>query len=126
MASWDCIKFGVCTQSIEEASQLAERFLLFRVSDNTVRKQTEGYGNAQAQAEKEWIERAQDEKYLQIRERSLEDRCGYIYASMDGAHLPLKHEWRELKTLCWYKVEKTGLSTPKKQPASWCALRRWL
>ena len=40
--------------AFEEASQLAERFLLFRVSDNTVRKQTEGYGNAQAQAEKEW------------------------------------------------------------------------
>ncbi len=30
--------------SFEEASQLAERFLLFSVSDNTVRKQTEGYG----------------------------------------------------------------------------------
>lgn len=28
--------------SFEEASHLAERFLLFRVSDNTVRKQTEG------------------------------------------------------------------------------------
>ena len=31
--------------AFEEASQLAERFLLFRVSDNTVRKQTEGYSN---------------------------------------------------------------------------------
>lgn len=30
--------------SFEEASDLAERFLLFRVSDNTVRKHTEGYG----------------------------------------------------------------------------------
>jgi len=45
--------------SFEEASRLAERFLLFRVSDNTVRKQTEGYGNAQAQAEREWIEKAE-------------------------------------------------------------------
>ena len=40
--------------SFEEASRLAERFLLFRVSDNTVRKQTEGYGNAQAQVEQKW------------------------------------------------------------------------
>ena len=68
--------------SFEEASQLAERFLLFRVSDNTVRKQTEGYGNAQAQAEKEWIENAEDEKALQVRERSLEHQPGRIYASL--------------------------------------------
>lgn len=100
--------------AFEEASQLAERFLLFRVSDNTVRKQTEGYGKAQAQAEKEWIEKAEDEKSLQVRERSLEYRSGRIYASIDGAHVPLQREWRELKTLCWYKVEKIGMSTPQK------------
>jgi len=102
--------------SFEEASQLAERFLLFRVSDNTVRKQTEGYGNAQAQAEKEWIENAEDEKALQVRERNLENQLGRIYASVDGAHVPLQHEWRELKTLCWYKVEKIRTVTPNQQP----------
>jgi hypothetical protein len=102
--------------SFEEASQLAERFLLFRVSDNTVRKQTEGYGNAQAQAEKEWIEKAEDEKSLQVRQRSLEHHSGRMYASIDGAHVPLQHEWRELKTLCWYKVEKNRLSTSRKHP----------
>lgn len=99
--------------AFEEASQLAERFLLFRVSDNTVRKQTEGYGNAQAQAEKEWIEKAEDEKSLQVRERSLEYRSGRIYASIDGAHVPLQHEWRELKTLCWYQVEQTPKNHPR-------------
>jgi hypothetical protein len=31
--------------SFAEASHSAERFLLFRVSDNTVRKQTEGFPN---------------------------------------------------------------------------------
>lgn len=101
--------------AFEEASQLAERFLLFRVSDNTVRKQTEGYGNAQAQAEKEWVEKAEDEKLLQGRERSLEYRSGRIYASIDGAHVPLQHEWRELKTLCWYQVEKIGRSVSRKR-----------
>lgn len=104
--------------SFEEASQLAERFLLFRVSDNTVRKQTEGYGNAQAQAEKEWIENAEDEKALQVRQRSLEHQPGRIYASLDGAHVPLQHEWRELKTLCWYKVEKIRPSIPRKHHGS--------
>lgn len=102
--------------AFEAASQLAERFLLFRVSDNTLRKQTEGYAKAQAQAEKEWIEKAEDEKSLQVRERSLEHRFGRIYASIDGAHVPLQHEWRELKTLCWYQVEKLGRSAPRRDP----------
>lgn len=100
--------------AFEEASHLAERFLLFRASDNTVRKQTEGYGNAQAQAEKEWMEQAQDERTLQVRERSLQPHPGRIYASIDGAQVPLQHEWRELKTLCWYTVEEIGRSTPRK------------
>jgi len=100
--------------SFEEASRLAERFLLFRVSDNTVRKQTEGYGNAQAQAEKEWIAAAEDEKALQVRERNLEPQPGRIYASLEGAHVPLQQEWRELKTLCWYQVEKIRSSIPRK------------
>ena len=100
--------------SFAEANRLAERFLLFRVSDNTVRKQTEGYGNAQAQVEQDWIENAEDEKTLQVRERSLEPQPERIYASIDGAHVPLQQEWRELKTLCWYKVENLRPSIPRK------------
>ena len=99
--------------AFEEASQVAERFLLFKVSDNTVRKQTEGYGHAQAQAEKEWIHAAEDEQTLQVRERSLEKRPGRVYASLDGAHVPLQEEWRELKTVCWYEVEPLHASRPK-------------
>jgi hypothetical protein len=100
--------------SFAEASQLAERFLLFRVSDNTVRKQTEGYGNAQAHVEQEWIEKAEDEKALQVRHRHLDPQPGRIYASIDGAQVPLQQEWRELKTLCWYQVEKILPSIPRK------------
>lgn len=100
--------------SFEEASRLAERFLLFRVSDNTVRKQTEGYGQAQAQIEKEWIEQAEDEKALQVRQRHVTRQLGRIYASIDGVHVPLQQEWRELKTLCWYQVEKIHPSIPRK------------
>jgi hypothetical protein len=91
--------------SFEEASQLAERFLLFRVSDNTVRKHTEGYGRAQAALEEEWKHTSEDVKGMELRERNLEKRTGRIYASVDGAHVPLHSEWRELKTLCWYQVE---------------------
>ncbi len=100
--------------AFEEASRLAERFLLFRVSDNTVRKQTEGYGEAQEQVEEEWIKQAEDERWLQERERSVKRHAGRIYASMDGAHVPVEVEWRELKTLCWYDVEKITPSTTRK------------
>jgi Uncharacterised protein family (UPF0236) len=87
--------------SFEEASDLAERFLLFRVSDNTVRKHTEGYGQAQTQIEQEWKQTTA----FELQEQSLKKHLGRVYASMDGAHVPLHGEWRELKTLCWYEVE---------------------
>jgi hypothetical protein len=100
--------------SFEEASQLAERFLLFKVSDNTVRKQTEGYGMAAAQAEQEWMKQAEDEKQLQKRLQVMTQKPGRIYGSMDGAHVPVQDEWRELKTVCWYEVEQIHRSSPKK------------
>lgn len=100
--------------AFEEASRLAERFLLFQVSDNTVRKQTEGYGEAQEEVEEKWIEQAEDERWLQERERTVKRHTGRIYASMDGAQVPVEEEWRELKTLCWYDVEKISPSTIQK------------
>ena len=99
--------------SFEEASRLAERFLLFRVSDNTVRKHSEGYGQAQGQRETEWKRTAEDAKELEVREPTLKKHAGRIYASMDGAHVPLHGEWRELKTLCWYEVEALQPSHPQ-------------
>jgi len=99
--------------SFEEARQLAERFLLFRVSDNTVRKQTEGYGTAQATLEKEWKQATEDIKGMELREQTLKPHAGRIYASVDGAYVPLHGEWRELKTLCWYEVEQIHPSHPQ-------------
>jgi len=99
--------------SFEEASELAERFLLFRVSDNTARKHTEGYGQAQAQMEQEWKRAVEEGKGLEVCEQDLGKRPGRIYVSMDGVHVPLHGEWRELKTLCWYKVEAIHPSHPQ-------------
>ncbi len=99
--------------SFREASELAERFLLFSVSDNTVRKQTEGYGQAQAQNEQIWKQAAEDGKGTECREQSLPRQSGRKYASLDGAHVPLHGEWRELKTLCGYEVERVHPSHPK-------------
>ena len=103
--------------SFEQASELAERFLLFRVSDNTVRKHTEGYGQAQAQREEEWKQISEDGKRLEEREQNLKQPAGRIYASMDGAFVPLHGEWWELKTLCWYEVETIHPSHPQNRHA---------
>jgi hypothetical protein len=89
----------------EEAARLVEQFLLIQVSDNTVRKETERFGELRAAEEKRWEQDSQDESRLQTRCRELGLQKGRLYASMDGAIVPLHAEWRELKCLAWYQVE---------------------
>ena len=33
-------------------------------------------------------------------------QSGRLYGSLDGVMAPLKGEWRELKNIAWYRVEK--------------------
>lgn len=89
----------------EEATRLVERFLLIGVSDNTVRKETERFGELQGIEEKQWEQDSQAESQLQTRLRELGPQKGRLYGSMDGAIVPLHGEWRELKSLAWYRVE---------------------
>lgn len=91
--------------AFEEAGRWIEQFLLFRVSDNTVRKETERFGELQAQREADWQEHSQDEQELQQRTQQPGRRAGRLYASIDGAMAPLQKEWRELKSIAWYQVE---------------------
>ena len=90
----------------EEATRLVEQFLLIEISDNTVRKETEQYGILQAAEEKRLEQESQDEKRLQMRLREKGMQKGRLYGSIDGAIVPLHGEWRELKCLAWYRVEK--------------------
>lgn len=91
--------------AFEEAGEWMEQFLLFRVSDNTIRKETERFGQLQAEREASWQEHSQEEKELQQRLQQLGRRTGRLYASIDGAMAPLQEEWRELKSIAWYQVE---------------------
>ena len=91
--------------SFEEATRWLERYLLFRVSDNTVRKETERFGDIQKAQEEEWIKNSQDEKWLQQRQRVIDKQPGRLYGSLDGVMAPLIGEWRELKNIAWYRVE---------------------
>lgn len=92
--------------AFEEATRWLEHYLLFRVSDNTLRKETERFGELQEVQETEWQEKSQQEAWLQQRQRELGRQPGRLYGSLDGVMAPLIGEWRELKNIAWYRVEK--------------------
>lgn len=90
-----------------EATKKIEKFLLFRVSENTLRKETEAFGAIQDEIEKELIVQSQDENWLQKRQKEEKAEIkGRIYGSVDGFIAPLLEGWREFKVLAWYKVEE--------------------
>jgi hypothetical protein len=91
--------------SFEEGTRWLEHYLLFRVSDNTLRKETERFGELQKAQEAEWIKNSQNEKWLQQRQREIGKQPGCLYGSLDGVMAPLVGEWRELKNIAWYRVE---------------------
>jgi hypothetical protein len=91
--------------AFEEASRLVERYLLLRVSDNTIRKETERFGALQQAREAHWQQQSQDESWLQERLHQVGPQAGRLYGSLDGVMAPLRGEWRELKNIAWYRVE---------------------
>lgn len=103
--------------SFDESPQWLQAYLLFEVSENTVRSETQQMGALQEQQEKQWIERSQDEAYLQQRQRQAGGVPSRLYGSMDAAKVRIEprpqkgaakaeHEdWRDMKVLCWYEVE---------------------
>ena len=106
----------------EEASRMVKELLLIEISDNTIRKETEQFGKIQAEIEKSWEEKSQDENGLQTRLREIGPQKGRLYGSIDGAIVPLKGEWRELKCAAWYKVDKIASFQKKrhhKKKSSW-------
>jgi hypothetical protein len=91
--------------AFEEATRWLEHYLLFRVSDNTLRKETERFGALQQAEEESWKHNSQEEQWLQQRQREIGKQVGRLYGSLDGVMAPLIGEWRELKTMAWYRVE---------------------
>jgi len=90
--------------AFEKARRKIKEFLLVEVSDNTIRKQTQLMGQKQAHMEAQWIQESHNEAWLQSRERTIESVPEQLYGSIDGAQVPIGEEWRELKSLCWYRV----------------------
>jgi hypothetical protein len=92
--------------AFEEASQLVQQFLLLEVSDNTLRKETQTFGQLQAQQERVWQASSEDPQALQQRQHRPPAHPRRLYGAMDGSHVPIGSEWRELKTISWFEVEK--------------------
>jgi hypothetical protein len=105
-------------KSFEEGREWLKAFLLFEVSENTIRAETQLLGELQRKAEEELIKAMQNEKALQKREQvgvqKVPDR---LYSSIDAAKVRIepraKHgkkdeveeDWRDIKILCWYEGE---------------------
>lgn len=91
--------------SFEEGAELVKRYLLVDISENTLRQETQTFGQIQEKIESTWIKNSQDPAWLQEHLRTAPECPQRLYGSIDGAHAPLNEEWREMKTGCWFEVE---------------------
>ena len=103
--------------SYDESSRWLQPFLLFDISENTVRSETEQMGRIQDEQEKILIEQSQKESYLQERQRKSGKIPNRLYGSMDAAKVRIEprpkkgeekeeHEdWRDMKAICWFETE---------------------
>jgi hypothetical protein len=103
--------------SYDQSPKWLRAYLLFDVSENTVRAETEQMGALQEKQEAALIQRSQDESYLQERQRQPQPGVTRLYGSMDAAkvrieprskkgELPIAHEdRRDMKVLSWYEAE---------------------
>ncbi|RPI70189.1 MAG: ISKra4 family transposase [Geobacteraceae bacterium] len=104
-------------KAFEEGRKWLKEYLLFEVSENTVRAETQKMGELQRQAEAELVQTTQDEFELQKRERSQPPAPDLLYGSIDAAKVRIepRHEkekatedreiWRDMKVGCWYEAE---------------------
>ena len=99
--------------AFEYSSRWLEPFLMFGVSENTIRKETQTFGQLQISEEEKQIAKSQDVAYLQERLRTETEVPRRVYGSLDGAQVRIeersgkcneKEKWREMKVGCWYTV----------------------
>jgi len=104
-------------KAFEDGRKWLKEFLLFEVSENTVRAETQKMGELQRQADIELVKETQDESGLQKRERSQPPVPNILYGSIDAAKVRIeprdekekavenREMWRDLKAGCWYEGE---------------------
>lgn len=110
--------------AFDYSSRWLAPFLLFEVSENTIRKETQRYGELQIERETDWIIQSQDPVALQVRLRTEKKKPKRVYGSIDGATVRIEErsqnentteKWREMKVGCWYQVEPVPKSQHTKR-----------
>lgn len=103
--------------SYDKSPQWLQAYLLFDISENTVRSETERMGALQEKREEVLVQQSQDERYLQQRQRNPGRIASRLYGSIDAAKVRIEprpkkgekkeaHEdWRDMKLLCWFETE---------------------
>jgi len=103
--------------SYDKSPKWLQTYLLFDISENTVRSETEQMGLLQEKREESLIQQSQDEQYLQERQRNPGGIAPRLYGSIDAAKVRIEprskkgeekeaHEdWRDMKMLCWFETE---------------------
>jgi hypothetical protein len=103
--------------SYDQSPKWLQAYLLFDVSENTVRSETEQMGALQEACEVTWIGHSQDEGMQQARLRQAGPIPKRLYGSLDAAKVrieprskqgqaPEEHEdWRDMKVGCWFETE---------------------
>jgi hypothetical protein len=107
--------------AFEHSRRWLKGFLLFEVSENTIRHETQALGQAQTAHETRLREQSQDPAWLQAHLRSLEPVPARLYGSLDAAKVRIEprteaekqvesERWRDLKVGCWYTAEPVPAS----------------
>lgn len=103
--------------SFEESAKWLKEFLLFEVSENSIRSETQKMGWLQQNSEEAAIQTSQNENALQERLREEKQSPKRLYGSIDAAKVRIEprakkgepvaeHEdWRDMKVGCWYQAE---------------------
>jgi hypothetical protein len=103
--------------SFGESREWLSAFLLFEVSENTIRSETQALGAVQEEREAKVCQQSQDLDYLQARLREKTPLPARLYGSLDAAKVRIEprakegkkpentEAWRDMKVGCWYEAE---------------------
>ncbi len=98
-----------------KGSELLEELTLIRLSDHSLDKSAQAYGQAVEQVEQEWQATAADHD-PQLKRKRDSRRVLRLYGAMDGAMIHVRgdkdHPWRELKMGAWFQAR----GRPPKSP----------
>ncbi len=112
----ELLALGGIELAFEQGRRWLEKYLLFSVSENTIRHATEARGEQRQAQEQEWCTQSQTESWLQERLRSPRPVPQRLYGSIDAAKTRIEprcpeekalraEAFRDLKVGCWYELE---------------------